>query len=112
MLDRFARQIGLPNDPAPGYNIEQLAKKSVSLSLSLPIFLCSRCLILPHSLIFAFVFFLFLFSSVRLSVCLPTNRGKKLIEGLPYTVKGMDVSFAGLESFLKNFVKTRLQLGL
>lgn len=27
-LDRFARTIMIPNDPAPGYNIEQLAKKS------------------------------------------------------------------------------------
>jgi N6-L-threonylcarbamoyladenine synthase len=26
-LDRFARLLDLPNDPAPGYNIEQLAKK-------------------------------------------------------------------------------------
>jgi N6-L-threonylcarbamoyladenine synthase len=26
-LDRFARVVGLPNDPAPGYNIEQSAKK-------------------------------------------------------------------------------------
>lgn len=26
-LDRFARILGLSNDPAPGYNIEQLAKK-------------------------------------------------------------------------------------
>lgn len=28
-LDRFARVIGLPNDPAPGYNIEQWAKRWV-----------------------------------------------------------------------------------
>jgi len=27
-LDRFARVLGLPNDPAPGYNIEQLAKQA------------------------------------------------------------------------------------
>lgn len=27
-LDRFARTIMIPNDPAPGYNIEQLAKRS------------------------------------------------------------------------------------
>jgi N6-L-threonylcarbamoyladenine synthase len=27
-LDRFARLIQLPNDPSPGYNIEQLAKQS------------------------------------------------------------------------------------
>jgi N6-L-threonylcarbamoyladenine synthase len=26
-LDRFARTLNIPNDPAPGYNIEQLAKK-------------------------------------------------------------------------------------
>ena len=26
-LDRFARVIGLSNDPSPGYNIEQMAKK-------------------------------------------------------------------------------------
>lgn len=25
-LDRFARCINLPNDPSPGYNVEQLAK--------------------------------------------------------------------------------------
>ena len=28
-LDRFARVINLSNDPSPGYNIEQLAKKYV-----------------------------------------------------------------------------------
>lgn len=27
-LDRFARVLNLPNDPAPGYNIEQLAKQA------------------------------------------------------------------------------------
>lgn len=26
-LDRFARVLKLPNEPSPGYNIEQLAKK-------------------------------------------------------------------------------------
>lgn len=26
-LDRFARVLNLSNDPSPGYNIEQLAKK-------------------------------------------------------------------------------------
>lgn len=28
-LDRFARAIGLSNDPSPGYNIEQCAKQCV-----------------------------------------------------------------------------------
>src|SRR5947208_3424626 len=31
MLDRFARTLKIPNDPAPGYNIEQLAKKGKHL---------------------------------------------------------------------------------
>ncbi|KAJ1649315.1 putative tRNA threonylcarbamoyladenosine biosynthesis protein kae1 [Dispira simplex] len=58
-LDRFARIINLPNDPSPGYNIEQYAK-----------------------------------------------RGKQLIE-LPYTVKGMDVSFSGILSYIQTIAKVR-----
>jgi N6-L-threonylcarbamoyladenine synthase len=53
-LDRFARVLKLSNDPSPGYNIEQLAKK-----------------------------------------------GNKYLE-LPYVVKGMDVSFSGLLSFIES----------
>ncbi|XP_074645440.1 tRNA N6-adenosine threonylcarbamoyltransferase-like [Tubulanus polymorphus] len=53
-LDRFARVLKLSNDPSPGYNIEQLAKK-----------------------------------------------GTKFLE-LPYTVKGMDVSFSGLLSYIED----------
>jgi len=53
-LDRFARVLKLSNDPSPGFNIEQLAKK-----------------------------------------------GKKFVE-LPYVVKGMDVSFSGLLSFIED----------
>merc|ERR1712093_175794 len=49
-LDRFARTLEISNDPAPGYNIEQLAKK-----------------------------------------------GKVLLD-IPYAVKGMDCSFAGILS--------------
>ncbi|KAJ2119018.1 putative tRNA threonylcarbamoyladenosine biosynthesis protein kae1 [Coemansia sp. RSA 1807] len=58
-LDRFARVLKLPNDPSPGYNIEQYAK-----------------------------------------------RGSKYIE-LPYTVKGMDVSFSGILSFIEQLAKTK-----
>eukprot|EP01127_Copromyxa_protea_P009949 TRINITY_DN2391_c0_g1_i1.p2 TRINITY_DN2391_c0_g1~~TRINITY_DN2391_c0_g1_i1.p2 ORF type:complete len:347 (-),score=59.02 TRINITY_DN2391_c0_g1_i1:6-1046(-) len=63
LLDRFARLINLSNDPAPGYNIEQCAKK-----------------------------------------------GTKYIP-IPYIVKGMDVSFSGILSFLKDFVKTKQEAG-
>eukprot|EP01128_Nolandella_sp_AFSM9_P011090 TRINITY_DN7802_c0_g1_i1.p1 TRINITY_DN7802_c0_g1~~TRINITY_DN7802_c0_g1_i1.p1 ORF type:complete len:367 (+),score=34.95 TRINITY_DN7802_c0_g1_i1:72-1103(+) len=62
-LDRFARLIGLSNDPNPGYNIEQCAKG-----------------------------------------------GKKYVE-IPYVVKGMDVSFAGILSALKGIVKQQLNKG-
>jgi N6-L-threonylcarbamoyladenine synthase len=31
-LDKFARVIGLSNDPSPGYNIEQMAKKCVTIA--------------------------------------------------------------------------------
>ena len=34
-LDRFARVLGLPNDPAPGYSIEQLAKQVGESSIRL-----------------------------------------------------------------------------
>jgi len=35
-LDRFARALEISNDPAPGYNIEQLAKKGGRVFLDLP----------------------------------------------------------------------------
>lgn len=57
-LDRFARVLGLSNDPSPGYNIEQLAKQ-----------------------------------------------GKQYIE-LPYIVKGMDVSFSGILTFVEKEAKS------
>eukprot|EP00038_Savillea_parva_P013657 m.211970 g.211970 ORF g.211970 m.211970 type:complete len:336 (+) comp25806_c0_seq1:223-1230(+) len=62
-LDRFARVLKIPNDPSPGYNIEQLAKD-----------------------------------------------GKKYIE-LPYSVKGMDVSFSGLTSFIEDVARKQLAAG-
>ena len=65
-LDRFARTIGLSNDPSPGYNIEQTAKENGGLA--------------------------------------------KYIE-LPYTVKGMDVSFSGLLTHVEQLAKTKLKHG-
>lgn len=62
-LDRFARVIGISNDPSPGYNIEQAAKK-----------------------------------------------GSRLVE-LPYTVKGMDVSFSGILSFIEEAARKMLSSG-
>jgi N6-L-threonylcarbamoyladenine synthase len=63
-LDRFAREIGLSNDPSPGYNIEQLAK----------------------------------------------HGGEVYVE-MPYTVKGMDISLSGIETFAKTEARTHLKTG-
>eukprot|EP00850_Spirogloea_muscicola_P000858 SM000003S11103 [mRNA] locus=s3:938181:939672:+ [translate_table: standard] len=62
-LDRFARVLNISNDPAPGYNIEQLAKQ-----------------------------------------------GTQFVE-LPYVVKGMDVSFSGILSFIEEVAATKLGAG-
>uniref|UniRef100_A0A1B6IXS4 N(6)-L-threonylcarbamoyladenine synthase n=1 Tax=Homalodisca liturata TaxID=320908 RepID=A0A1B6IXS4_9HEMI len=62
-LDRFARVIHLSNDPSPGYNIEQLAKK-----------------------------------------------GKKYLP-LPYVVKGMDVSFSGILSYIEERAPKLIESG-
>lgn len=62
-LDRFARVINLSNDPSPGYNIEQYAK-----------------------------------------------RGTKFLE-IPYSVKGMDVSFAGILTSMETLANTKLKSG-
>ena len=70
-LDRFARVINLSNDPSPGYNIEQEAKKYVCIVLEK--MGCRRR---------------------RLSNVVP-HRGKRLVP-LPYTTKGMDVSLSGI----------------
>ncbi len=68
-LDRFARKVGLSNDPSPGYNIEQIAK-TINEDGSKP----------------------------------------KYIE-LPYVVKGMDVSFSGLLTFIEKEASTKMASG-
>jgi N6-L-threonylcarbamoyladenine synthase len=60
-LDRIARLLNLSNDPSPGYNIEQMAKK-----------------------------------------------GKVLLD-LPYSIKGMDVSFSGILTKLESTVPDLLK---
>ena len=67
-LDRFARCIGLSNDPSPGYNIEQEAKKAAD------------------------------------------DPGAKFLD-LPYTVKGMDVSFSGILTQCQELARTKLKAG-
>ncbi|XP_075924453.1 tRNA N6-adenosine threonylcarbamoyltransferase isoform X2 [Petromyzon marinus] len=61
-LDRFARVLKISNDPSPGYNIEQMAKRGSFVEL-------------------------------------------------PYTVKGMDVSFSGILSYIEEAAQRMLASG-
>ena len=62
-LDRFARVLKISNDPSPGFNIEQLAKKEL--------------------------------------------KSRKYAE-LPYVVKGMDVSFSGILTYISDLYAGKL----
>ncbi|KAG6820375.1 hypothetical protein H0H93_001346 [Arthromyces matolae] len=73
-LDRFARVIDLSNDPSPGYNIEQEAKRHDSLK---------------HHIVFE--------ELTRIS-----HRGRRLLP-LPYATKGMDVSLSGILTSVEAF---------
>jgi N6-L-threonylcarbamoyladenine synthase len=47
-LDRFARCLGLSNDPAPGYNVEQLAKQGTKFMPVRAALLLSVALLCSH----------------------------------------------------------------
>lgn len=74
-LDRFARTVGLSNDPSPGYNIEKEARKWVP----------------------PFPLRLFAPGSSLTLRCIPPSRrrGKRLLP-LPYSTKGMDLTLSGV----------------
>jgi N6-L-threonylcarbamoyladenine synthase len=81
-LDRFARLIGLSNDPSPGYNIEQAAARYAA-------------------------------QFVLAAADGTTNNGvgggvPPLVAELPYTVKGMDVSFSGVLTTIEQVVKDKM----
>lgn len=80
-LDRFARALGLSNDPSPGYNIEQLAKKVRGRAAPG----CTPNLVL-------------ICSQPCTKLYTPTPQGSRFVE-LPYVVKGMDVSFSGARAY-------------
>lgn len=84
-LDRFARVVGLPNHPSPGYNIEQAAKLCVLSHVC-----CGECSALADT--------------KHVMGGVPWHSGKKFIE-LPYVVKGMDVSFSGILSYVEKEAK-------
>jgi len=71
-LDRFARECGIPNDPAPGLNIELAARRHRKRS---------QDAIEPYP---------------------------SLVEGIPISVKGMDISCSGLNSWLKSYYEKNI----
>lgn len=77
-LDRFARVINLSNDPSPGYNIEQEAKKYGQ-----------------HTI------FVRVLGPADIKI-----RGKRLFP-LPYATKGMDVSLSGILTSIEAYTKDR-----
>lgn len=94
-LDRFARVLKLSNDPSPGYNIEQMAKTGESIG---------GCPSSNGTVSSA--------ESLMLSKfqCTTFSPGQRFVP-LPYVVKGMDVSFSGLLSFLEERTSKLLQEG-
>nr|WCZ58523.1 tRNA N6-adenosine threonylcarbamoyltransferase [Andalucia godoyi] len=79
-LDRFARVLQLSNDPSPGYHIEQLAKK-----------------------------YLMEWESRRMDTSQDEAALYPPILDIPYTVKGMDVSFSGILSFMEGLADSGMQ---
>jgi N6-L-threonylcarbamoyladenine synthase len=82
LLDRFARLINLSNDPSPGYNVEQSAKRYYTQWIQ------------------------------ALQNDSQTNSMAQIVYPpmgieLPYGVKGMDVTFSGILSRLEAFVNTK-----
>ncbi|CAL5347966.1 unnamed protein product [Camellia sinensis] len=112
-LDRFARVLTLSNDPNPGYNIEQACqerRKVYRLSLC-----CQR----NGCFVSGILSYLEANAEEKLknNECTPADlcyslqlakKGEKLID-LPYVVKGMDVSFSGILSYLKATAEEKLK---
>lgn len=98
-MDRFARVLKISNDPSPGYNIEQVQSWPAQQYIA-PSWLAALDLNLvqgPHV-----VCSLCGMASLQLA-----KKGSKLVE-LPYVVKGMDVSFSGLLSFVEELAARTL----
>jgi N6-L-threonylcarbamoyladenine synthase len=111
-LDRFARVLGLSNDPSPGYNIEQCAKQPNVVTLPTERWKQQRqqqaegvgegsketpatASTVIHN------------ANGTTTISSPP----KYIE-LPYVVKGMDVSFSGLLTFIEKQARTQIALGV
>lgn len=82
-LDRFARVVGLPNDPSPGYNIEVAAREAVR---------AARAQAKAEAVVGG--------ADEASAEAVAAKAVPRYIP-LPYVVKGMDVSFSGLLSYIE-----------
>lgn len=105
-LDRFARVLQLSNDPSPGYNIEQLALQSGGIDSDKNRIANSsdgsNCSSINNSI-----------SSsskgdiVNNDINKNNNKKRSRYIELPYIVKGMDVSFSGILTFVEKIAKEK-----
>jgi len=104
-LDRFARVLGMSNDPSPGYNIEQRAKQPNVVTEPTERWRQQQGEAAEGE------------ASVTSKVVhnedgtTTISSPPKYVE-LPYVVKGMDVSFSGLLTFIEKQARTQISLGL
>lgn len=94
----------ISNDPSPGFNIEQMAKKWVVVQVQIQLHILSCWPDWEY-----FIWLIFALLNLLLVCCL---RGTQYVE-LPYTVKGMDVSFSGILSYIEVsgvFIHTKHQI--
>ncbi|PFH32809.1 O-sialoglycoprotein endopeptidase [Besnoitia besnoiti] len=97
-IDRLARLLHLPNDPAPGYQVEQLARRfAEARSLRFCPLSTPRSGAVPSSAQRD--------SAARSVDCSQGSDAAELLP-LPYTVKGMDLSFSGVLSRLEDITGT------
>jgi N6-L-threonylcarbamoyladenine synthase len=117
-LDRFARVIGLSNDPSPGYNIEQRAKQNNVRTIPTTEWQAEqgkdqsgRSGHGPASAPDSAPVPLSVVHNADGTTTTTITTPPRYIE-LPYVVKGMDVSFSGLLTFIEKEARTKLAQGV
>lgn len=125
-LDRFARLVGLPNDPAPGYNIEQAAKRAAvrhkahieatqalrqaeqavaALQSASGSGSSADVADAPSTCAAGLLTEAVSRRDAAAAALAALPAPPRLMDGLPYVTKGMDVSFSGLLSYVEAKVR-------
>ena len=97
-LDRFARTLRIPNEPAPGYNIEQLARRALSLPAAAKI--QDAAVSTDEAKL----------SDEHSKKDLRVRKRQPCLYELPYVVKGMDCSFSGVLGTVESLARQACRL--